>query len=304
MNMENSAPDTSSGQGTATPDATPASGQGNTPVAPDAASGQGTQTVNSNAQSGIDTSGLPPAAIAELDKRTGHFNQKVTELAQGRSELQRQVEEMRTQQEQRNQALAQALGFAQPEQSPDLISELIDNPNRLQEMIQQEAQKLVEPIQQNLNQRDTSEYMQTQLTQKSQIKEDLRAEGRFSDAFIDEVLNVTNLVDPNIFRDQDKLSNPLVSMEEKQRINARIEAETAQFVRNAGGIRTLVSARIGDQFLSNMDDIAGQLLRSERQRQMAMGRGNTMSRMSGGAGMEAGASQQGAVNYRTEYVSR
>ena len=297
MNLENStAPDTSGGQGG---ESTPThSGQGMT--APDAASGQGTQQGNSTTQRTVDTAGLPPSALAELDKRTSHFNQKITEMAQQRAELQRQVQSIQQQQEQRNAALAQALGFGQQEQQADIVSELIDNPARLNEIIKAEAQKLVEPIQQQLTSRETNEFLQTQLNEKAQIRESLKATGKFSDQFIEQALDVSSLVDPSVFKDQHKLQDPMVSPQEKAQINAQIEQGIANFIRQAGGIRRLVHSKLGEQFTSNLDSITQQLVQSERQKQYAMSRGGAQSGMTGAAGTQQ--ASRSAVNYRTEYL--
>jgi hypothetical protein len=297
MNLENSAaPSEASGQGESTPSE---SGQG--PVTPSDTSGQGTQQIGNSTSQVAETqpSGLSEAALAEIDKRTSHFNNKIAEQSYQRKQLETQLQQLQQQQEQRNQALGQALGFVQPQQQTDIVSELIDNPARLQEIIQQEAQKMMEPLQQKLTTRETNEFLQTQLNEKSQIKESLKATGRFSDQFIEQALDVTNLVDPQVFRDQAKLQDPMVSPEEKAQINAQIEQGIADFIRQSGGIRRLVHAKLGEQFTSNLDDITQQLVQSERQKQFAMNRNQSFAGMSGGAATQQ--ANRGNVNYRTEY---
>lgn len=304
MNLENStAPATGSGQGQAAPASSSATTGGQGFATPNQGNGQGTQQQTSSSnQSGVDTNGLPQAAMAELDKRTGHFNQKITELANQRATLERRLQDFESQNQQRNQALAQALGFAQQQTQPvDIVSELIDNPGRLNELIQQEAKKLVEPINQRLAQRDTAEFLYSQKSERAEIENSLRQSGSFTDDFIKEAMNVTSLVPATIFKDAGRLDDPMVSQAEKVQINAQIENDIAKFIQQAGGIRRLIHSKVGEQFTSNLGSIAKQLVQSERQRQYAFGRGNTASNMMGSAGTKQ--APRGAVNYRTEYIA-
>lgn len=284
MNVENTAtPDTSSGHGSM--------------GTPDAASGHGEQTNTGNGTVNPNQASPGSDYEARYQDLRNSFNQKITEMGQLKSQLQQQLQSLQQQQEQRNQALAQALGFAQQEQEQDIVSQLIDNPNLLQEMIQQEANRVVEPLQQKLVRKETNEFLTNQNYEKELLKQELS--NTMSSEMINQVLDISSSLSPEVMQIQQKLQNPYLNADERNNLEFQLETKVADHIRQAGGIRKLVYSKLGELTATNFQGLMQDGAQILRQKQMSMGRTGGASGFSNGAG-----TQQGSSTYRSQSIFR
>lgn len=291
---ENNTLDASSGQGQVSESA-PAF-----QPTPDVASEQGT-IESSQVQQPNQSQSLPPELMQELDRRTVNFNQKITEMGQQRSALEQQLAQMQQAEQDRNQRLAEALGIAQAEQQPDHINQFFEDPNYINNIIEDRIKSALEPVQNELNSAKTGEFLKEQMVAKEQIKQQL---GEFLEpAVLEQVLDITNLVDPQIQQITQQLSDPIVTPEQKANLEAQRNNLVAQHLQREGGIEGLVHKNLGRLVGSNFQGImqsgAKQLQQKQLQMQRAQAAGGSFMN---GAGMQ---NAQGAgVGFVSESVSR
>jgi|TARA_R110000822_G_scaffold138001_3_gene275516 uncharacterized protein YukE len=288
MNVENTAtPDNSSGHGEVST------------YTPNDASGHGNNNNTTGSSGTVNPS--QPSTGGDYETRyqdlRNNFNQKITEMGQSNSQLQNKLQQIEQDNQHRQQRMAEALGFAQQEQEPDLVSQLIDNPQLLQELIQRESQKMMEPLQQQFARRETNEFLTSQNHEKQTLRQELS--GQMSENMLNQVLDLTNSLSSDVQKIQNSLQNTYLTSEQRNQLESQLETQVAQEIRQAGGIRKLVYSKLGEMTATNFQGLMQDGAQIMRQNQMSMGRTGGAARYSGGAGV-----QQGQSTYRSQSVFR
>lgn len=296
---QQSTPDTSGGQGQV--DQAPSQAPAQTP---DVGLGQG----QTDPRQGIDQNQVQdtqssPEFREQFEKQSLHFNQKITEMGQTNAQLQQELAQLRQRDQNLGGLIAQHYGFESPQQDQDVIGQLIDNPQMLSELIKEQAQKEVEPIKQQLAQKEASEYLQSQLVEKESLRQEL---GQYMDpAMIEQVLDITTLVNPKIVQLNQQLTDPTLNNEERSRLETGLKLEMAKEIRNQGGINRLVRTRIGETVTGDFGGFVKSAAQVHQQQQMQTRRAGVMNQMTGGAGMHSSQAQSnGGVSVRSESVFR
>lgn len=258
------------------------SGQGVT--APSEASGQVNTQQNS---SGNQSSGLTPEMIAELQNRTVHFNQKITEQGQMLSEFQKQLQIAQQREEQTRQAMAAALGLSQPQQEVDLLTQLVQNPDSLKDLIEQQVQQKLSPLQQQLQSREVGEYLYSQGTEKTRLEQSLT--GLVGKEVADKILDISSYLPAQTLQNYQRLQNdPTLTADQKQAMNQQINTELSQVLQSMGGYEGIVATQLGRQFLSNPDALLRSAMQIAQQNQFQAARGVTNGNYSNSASNQGG----------------
>lgn len=298
MTEQSYTPDAGSGSGSYTPTSDSGSSYN---AAPTNVSGSGAnpQSVSSSSQMGTD--GLTPEARQVLDQHRNNFSQKITELGQSNAELRRQLQAFEQQQNQRNLALAQALGFAQQEQPTHLIDELINNPKRLDEIIEAKMQERISPLQQQLEAAQATEFIQEQESQRQAIKQNLS--NYFTPEMLTKVMDITPYLDPRIIQMNNQLQDPnsLMTPNERQQAAYQVQMALRNSLQAAGGLEALVDRNIGKMVRGDFGAIMQSAARAMQQQQMQYGRSGSFNSMSGGAPSQGG---NGGIQFSSESVYR
>jgi len=293
MNLENSqtTPDVASGHASES--------------SPDASSGHGI-----DGQQVVDNgSGQPNAVSPQVDiapkfeELRNSFNQKITEMGQTNAQLKQKLEEFELQQQQRSQALAQALGLAQEQETqPDILSQLVDDPSFLEKKIQEIAQQQVNPLLQEREMEKLEAYAAQQELERNEVTQELMQYVDEQTAKkIVENINVAHLVPPEIIQLNQRLQNdPMMSPEEKAQAAQRIQSETWKALQKAGGYRKLAHAALGETLMSDFGGFMQSAAKTFQSKQMQQQRAGALGSMSGGASQ----STSGGTAFRSETIFR
>lgn len=296
IDMNGSAPDTASGHATAGDSGSP-----------NAMSGHG----GDNQQQRVDTAQyreVSPQADSQPDRYEelrNNFNQKITELGQSKSQLEQKLQSLEQAQRQREEALAKALGYGPQEQTqPDVLSQLVDNPQWLEQRIQEIAQQQVAPLQQTLEMKDVQAYAANQAVEKQEIFSELSNQvGKDMAEKIMSDINVSHLVPPEILQMNQRLQNDtLLSPQEKQQMAQKVEMETWKALQRAGGYRELVNSALGKTLRSDLPGFIQSAARTFQQNQYSQNRTNSFGGYTGGAGSQS--SSGGTSTIQSESVYR
>lgn len=296
MESQNNAPDTSSGQGAAP--------SVNTQVqTPNVAHGQ----ANPNSSSTGQSQGLPPEILQELDKRTSHYNQKITEMGQTNAQLRQQVEQYNQRQQQLAQSIAQQFGFAQQPQQPDIANMLFDNPQELFNLLREEAGKEYNPRIEQLEQERAVDRSEKFL--ESQDKQRMIAENRIRETItsdpklLEQILDIKPYLDQKVIQLNQRLNDPTTSYEDRVKLDNELKLELAKGLQRAGGYEALVDRNLGKLFRDNPSAITHSLAQVMRQKQMQGNRTQAYSNFTGGAPTQAG-NQGNGIQFSSESVFR
>lgn len=295
MNLENSTPDSSSGQGSAS--------SSNTQVqTPNVVNGQGQ---NQNSSSTGQNQGLSPEILRELDTRTSHYNQKITEMGQTNAQLRQQVEQYNQRQQQLAQSIAQQFGFAQQPQQPDIANMLFDNPQELFKLLREEAGKEYNPRIEQLEQEravDRSEkFLESQDKQRMMLEQQLGES--MKPELIAQVLDIKPYLDQKVIQLNQRLNDPTTSYEDRVRLDNELKLELAKGLQRAGGYEALVERNLGKIFRNNPTAIFQSGVDVMRQKQMQGNRTQAYSNFTGGAPTQAG-NQGNGIQFSSESVYR
>lgn len=293
MNLENSTAPSSGGEQASSGDSaslSPAQGQAQT---------QQTGT------GGSQTAQVSPQQDwSAIQRQNQHAQQKITELAQARSQLEQRLQQIEQTQAQRNEALARALGYGQQEQEkPDVLSQLVDNPNWLNEQIEARLQQQLAPIQQSLQMKDIESYAANQAVEKQEIFQELSNQvGKdFAEKIINSI-NVSHLVPPEVLQMNQRLQNDtLLSPQERQQMAHRVQTETWKALQNAGGYRGLVDSALGQTLRQDLPGFIQSAARTYQQNQYQQGRANTFGGYTGGAGSQSSSGGTSTIRSETFY---
>ena len=298
MTEQSYTPDAGSGSGSYTPTSDSGSSYN---AAPTNVSGSGAnpQSVSSSSQMGTD--GLTPEARQVLDQYRNQSFQKITELGQSNAELRKQLQSFEQQQNQRNLALAQALGFAQQEQPTHLIDELINNPKRLDEIIEAKMQERISPLQQQLESAQATEFIQNQEVERQAIKQNLS--NYFTPDMLTKVMDITPYLDPKIIQANNQLQDPnsMLTPNERRQMAHQVQIALKNSLEAAGGLEALVDRNIGKMVRGDFGAIMQSAARSMQQQQMQFGRAGSFNSMAGGAPSASGGV---GVQFNSESVYR
>lgn len=287
-----------------TPDVS--SGHAEQPAAsPDAMSGHG----GGNQRQGIETAQAgqvsPQADSSDrYEELRNSFNSKITEMGQSRAELERKLQSLEQTQQQRNEALARALGYGQQEESqPDVLSQLVDNPQWLDQKIQEKAQELINPIRQTLEMKDVQAYAANQAVEKQEIMSELSNQvGKEMAEKIINDINVSHLVPPEVLQMNQRLQNDtLLSPQERAQMAQKVEMETWKALERAGGYRELVNSALGKTLRSDLPGFIQSAARTYQQSQYSQGRANTFGGMTGGAGTQSSSGGTSTISSESVY---
>lgn len=293
--MENqSAPDAGAGQGSSGDSATPSS-----------ANGQAEQTQQTGMER-AQTSQVPPEGDwgAKFQNLADNYNRKITELSQGRSELEKKLQSIEQAQQQRNEALAKALGYAPQEESqPDVLSQLVDNPDWLNQQIEQRLQQKLAPIEQTLQMKDLESFAANQAVEKQEIQAELTNQvgKEMAEKIISEI-NVSHLVPAEVLQMNQRLQNDtMLSPQEKEQMARQVQAETWKALQKAGGYRELVNSALGKTLRSDLPGFIQSAARTYQQNQYQQGRANTFGGYTGGAGSQSSSGGTSTIQSESIY---
>lgn len=297
--VNNDTPDVSSGQSqsSATPD-TSVSGQGG--ATPDVSSGQGATQTGNTVQS-TESTGLPPQYLQELDKRTQHFNQKITEMGQTTAQYKQQIEQQLQREEQFKQSLGQYYGFNQnQDQQVDPLNLLIDNPEKFWEIAAQKTglQEKIERLEQTERQQEVSGYLGQQEATMTELKNKYNF---LNDDLKKQVLDITPYMPPRVQQIQAAINDQFVSSADKQKLVRELDTIVAQTLSQQGGYEGLALKNLGRVVAENPGAFLQQAGQMYNQKQMAAQRAGAFG---GGytGGAATGAPSSGGVRYASETV--
>jgi len=286
--MNQSTPDVASGQGETTPDVSAGQGSSdqNTGVAVDQTSATSPEVDWQN----------------KFQQQSTHFNQKITEMGQTNAQLQQQMQAF----EKREQQLAQVFGGQTgQEQSPDILSQLVEDPEYLTKTVEQKAREIamqeVTPIKQMLESKEIATFAAEQTVEKSQVLQDLSGiAGPDIAKQIVENINVSHLVSPEIHQLNQRVQNdPLMSQDERVQAQQKIEQETWKALQQAGGYRKLAYASLGETLASDPNNFMQSAASAFQANQMRQQRAGAIGQMTGGA---AESTSGGVHNYQSESI--
>lgn len=258
-------------------------------VAPTNVSGQGQQTQGIGNQP---QNSLPP----EIQQQSVHFNQKITEMGQANAELRQQIAAIQSENQQRQQALAQALGVAPKEQEPDIWSNLSNDPNYIQKTVQQLVQQQMMPLQQQIEQTQVKEYLLEQNSTKEQLRGQLSQ--YLSEAEISKVMDVTPFMDPSILAQAQQIQN--LPPHQRGQAEAAFNVEIARAFQRAGGVEALVERNLGRVLNTNFPQFVQSVASTMSKRQYQAQRPSGSMSFTGGAGTAQPTS--GGINITSESV--
>ena len=246
----------------------------------------------------------PQQDWSAIQRQSQHAQQKITELAQARSQLEQRLQQMEQTQAQRNEALARALGYGQQEQSqPDVLSQLVDDPQWLEQKIQEIARQQVAPIQEQLANRDIEAYAANQAVEKNELMSELSSQvGKDMAEKIMSSISVSHLVPPEVLQMNQRLQNdPMLSPQEKEQMAYRVQNETWRALQKAGGYRELVNSALGKTLRSDLPGFIQSAARTYQQGQYSQGRTNSFGGMTGGAGTQSSSGGTSTISSESVY---
>lgn len=303
MNLENTTtPDTGSGQVSS-----PAPDSGNAGVqTPASVSGQGANQTGESVQSQGNT-GLPPQYLQELDKRTQHFNQKITEMGQTNAQYKQQLEQITQREKQLGQTLAQYYGI-QPQgqtQEIDPVNLLLENPDKFWELAAEKSglKSKIESIEQREQAQVISNFLAEQQGTKRQIESGEHPKySHLTPEMRKQVTNIAPYMPPRVAEIQQTLSNPYLPEQQKQQLLGELDRTVAAAVSQMGGYEQIAKLNFAEMFLENPQQSMQQLAQAYNQKQFQANRaGQFGGNFSGGAGV-AGQQNSGGVRYTSETV--
>lgn len=239
-------------------------------------SGQGT---NNNVSS---ESSFSPQELAQLRQANQEAQRKITELGQQKSDFAKRLEA----QEQRNmqfaRTIAEQYGITQPQgNNQSLIDQIIDNPNYLNDVLNQMKEEVRGEYNHQFGLRDSREYLAQENITKETIKAELMT--RMSPQMAERVLDISGLVNPKIVELNQQLANPTLSPDQRNQVQTQVQMELARELQNRGGYRALVAQRAGDLLLGNFDNLMQDAAKVYQTRQMQNVRMGSVNSYKGGA---------------------
>lgn len=271
-------------------------------TSPDTTSGYGGEVQQQGVDRAQHVPGSPEAGSQQPDYEAlrNSFNQKITEMGQTNAELQRRLQSFEQTQQQRNEALARALGYGQQEQQrPDVLSQLVDDPEWLEQRIKEVAQQQVAPIQEQLQTKEIQAYAAEQQYEKQEVLTELskRMEPELAKQVM-ESINVSHLVPHEVLQMNQRLQNdPMLSPEQRAQMEQKIQNETWKAMQKAGGYRKLAYAAAGEMLFQNFDGLMQSAAKTMRSQQFASNRAQPYGGMTGGAAVQ---SSSGGSGFRSE----
>ena len=284
---------------------TPDAGQGLGGGAPDNSSGFAQEsTPDSNADGLGKPQGVGSVDNTQSSDQLAQYEKRLSDTQRAYHEQQRKIAEYEQKMqtiEQRNQefarSIAQQYGIVQPEQQQDLVSTLMDNPNYLQELINQAKEEVRGEYQQQFGIRDSKEYLANQNYTKAEIKQ--RLSEKMSPEMVEKMLDISTLVNPNILQLNQSLNDPTLSPQQRGELEQRLQMEFAQELQNRGGYESLVRQRAGEMLMGNFDNLMQDAAKVYQKKQFSSSRAGAMVNYRNGAQTTDGGSR-----YRTQSISR
>lgn len=304
MNDTYNSPDTSnSGSSGAAP--LPSQGSSYQPT-PTQVSGSA-NTVNPQSQSNgssyqTGNEQLPPSAQQMLEQYRTQSFQKITELGQNNADLRKQLQSLQSQQEQRNLALAQALGYAPQQEQKHIIDQLVDNPSLIDEMINKRLEERMQPIQQQMQLAEAGEFIQAQNNQRANIENTLSQS--FTPDMLKQVMDITSYINPQIVQLNDAINDPnsLLTYQQREEGAVKVQIALKQELERAGGYEALVDRNIGKMVRGDFGKIMQSAARVWQQNQMQQSRAGSYGGFTNGAPTLGGAG--GGIQFSSESVYR
>lgn len=301
--MENTTtPDTSSGQGqtTTTPDTSSnVSGQGG--QTPSSVSGQG---ANQTQRESVQSQGeLPPQYLQELDKRTSHFNQKITEMGQTTSQYKQQLDQLTQREKQLGETLAQYYGIAPQGQAQqvDPVNLLLENPDKFWEMAAEKTglKSKIESIEQREQAQVIGSYLSEQQLSKQSVAEKYTF---LTDDMKAQVLDIRPYMPPRVAQIEQALNDQFVSNQDKQKLTRELDHIVASSLNQLGGYEGIAERNLGKVLAQNPTQFLQQAASVYNQKQFQAQRGGQFGGNFSGGAKTSGQQSSGAVNYSSETI--
>lgn len=269
MNLENqSTPTGDSGLGSSAP---------STPTGNEGFASSGSPTGNN---SGLgETSGNTAGDYGTLEKRfqdtqrAFHQNQaQLSQYQQQIADLQSRVQSV----DQLKEALTQSFGGNTSSAEADIFDVLANNPNYIEETVQERLKQALEPFQQDKEQAQLIDYANQQRLAKQEYLENLSSQ--YGSDFAKEMSDVNDVaatLDPRIAElkailgnpDKGIEGNPMLTREQKQQLEAELDKREIQAVQSVGGVQNLQKIKLADFVLNNMEPLAQQFYARKQERE-------------------------------------
>lgn len=210
-------------------------------------------------------------------QRAYHQSQsQLTEYQKQMQQLEAKVQGV----DQLKQALAQGLGFAEQNTQPDILDNLVNDPNYLQSVIDSKVNEALAPFQQQQEYVELEKYTQQQALAKQEYISNLK--DQYGEEFAKEMSDVNDIagaINPRINELKQLLgdpsngipANPMLTQEQKAQLNSELSKLELQAVQSVGGIQNLQKIKLADFVLKNMDSLASQFYQRKQQRAQGYG---------------------------------
>lgn len=251
------------------------------PSAPETSSGQGS---NNNSD-----------YLRRLEEQNRHAQSKITEFGQQSAELKKQLDEMKRQDDLRKQQMLAAYGVKTQEAEPDVIDRMMQDPNYLENLLQDKIKQAVDPIRAERDRERLNASLQSEIAKKDQIRKKLSND--YSPEMIDQLTDFNKMF-PDLAQQQAKLNEAYsygsINDSEAQKVADAIDTELYKRIKFYGGLEGVVEKQIG-HMMTNSQDLIQDRMKQERQRQILAQRNRPFGSFSGGA---TGDDLNSSVGYR------
>jgi len=217
--------------------------------------------------------------LRRLEESNLHAQQKITQFGQQSAEMKRQLEQMQKAEEMRKQQMLAAYGVAQDAAEPDAIDRMMQDPNYLNNLIEERVKKAVDPIQAERERERSQLLLEKEISKKAEIQQKLLAQN-YSKEMVEQLTDF-NTMFPDLSEKQQRLNQAVqygtINSSEAQKIADAIDSELFKRIQFYGGLDGVVQKQIGNMFMSNKDVLMQDMMKQERQRQLLNQRNQPMN---------------------------
>ena len=265
MNLENqSTPTGDNGVSASTP-SNPSTGS----------EGLGQSSAPVSNQSGLGEQGSSTGDYGTLEKRFQDtqraFHQSQTQLSEYQKKLQA-LEGQVGSVEQLKQSLAQGLGLTGTQSEPDIYDQLAENPNYIQDIVNQRVQEALTPFQKQQEYVQLQEFASAQQVAKQEYLNNLK--DQYGDEFANEMSNVNDVaaaINPQIGETRQMLNNPMITAEQKAQLQENLNRMEIQAIQQVGGIQNLQKIKFADFVMNNMESLGQQFYEMKQAKERGYG---------------------------------
>jgi hypothetical protein len=186
---------------------------------------------------------------------------------------------MQKAEELRKQQMLAAYGVAQDAAEPDAIDRMMQDPNYLNNLIEERVKKAVDPIQAERERERSQLLLEKEISKKAEIQQKLLAQN-YSKEMVEQLTDF-NTMFPDLSEKQQRLNQAVqygtINSTEAQKIADAIDSELFKRIQFYGVLDGVVQKQIGNMFMSNKDVLMQDMMKQERQRQLLNQRNQPMN---------------------------